>query len=366
MSLYRRGNVWWSRIELDGIAYQFSTKKTNKNEARRVEAEKRNELAKGIGTVPTLEIFSIRFVSSLPARVSKDTLKFYVAHLQPLLSFAPLAGCRLDRINAALIEDFVQHRRNHLPKPKRRKPPQPHNGPLVAKVPPANAKTISVTTINHNLRTLRRVLHLAQEWEVIARAPKVKLLKGENQREYVLADEIIEKFIQDGGPIGEIIPLLCDTGLRRGELCNLTWDAVSLPLHSIEVRKGKTAASRRKIPLTRRAERILTEALALQRLIGEDATHVFTVNGHPMTRDWLSHAFQRARKRLRLPAECVLHSTRHTFCTRLGERGADAFAIQRLAGHSSIVISQRYVHAQGPRVNTAIRLLEPEGLENAG
>jgi integrase len=147
--------------------------------------------------------------------------------------------------------------------------------------------------------------------------------------------------------------------LRRAEICALTWSAVNLPLHSIEVLKSKTKAGRRRIPLTTRAERILTEIQALQRLIEEDTPYVFTFNGHAITRDWISHAFIRARKRLELPDACVLHSTRHTFCTRLGERGADAFAIQKLAGHSSIVISQRYVHAQGPRLNTAIGLLEP-------
>src|ERR1039457_76069 len=40
----------------------------------------------------------------------------------------------------------------------------------------------------------------------------------------------------------------------------------------------------------------------------------------------------------------VLHSLRHTFGTRLGESGADAFTIMRLMGHSTVTVSQRYVH----------------------
>jgi integrase len=337
MSLYRRGDVWWSRIEFDGTVHQFSTKKRNKNEARGVESQRRNELATGVGVAPTLEVFSQRFKNSLPARVSKDTLQFYTAHMQPLLDYPAMAACPLDRINAALVENFVQHRR----------------------------KTVGTVTVNHNLRTLRRMLHLAQDWDVIARVPKLKLLTGENQREYVLTDEIIEKFAADRTRIGKIVPFLCDTGLRRSELCNLTWTAVNLPLHSIEVLKSKTKAGRRRIPLTSRAEKILTDILTVKKLIEQDlpeekkCRYVFTTLRGPMTRDWLSHSFRRARKLLGLPDACVLHSTRHTFCTRLGERGADAFAIQKLAGHSSIVISQRYVHAQGPRLNTAIGLLEP-------
>ena len=338
MSLYRRGDVWWSRIELDGTVHQFTTKKRNKNEARGVESKKRNELTASVGAVPTLETFSKRFTESLPARVSKDTLQFYTAHMQPLLDFPAMASRPLDKINAALVEDFIQHRR----------------------------KTVGTVTVNHNLRTLRRMLHLAQDWEVIARAPKLKLLTGENQREYVITDAVIEKFAAEMGRMGKIVPFLCDTGLRRAELCNLTWSAVNLPLHSIEVLKSKTKAGRRRIPLTSRAEKILNEIRTVQRLVEQDlpegkkCPYVFTTLRGPMTRDWLSHCFQRARKRLKLPNACVLHSTRHTFCTRLGERGADAFAIQKLAGHSSIVISQRYVHAQGPRLNTAIGLLEPQ------
>jgi integrase len=40
----------------------------------------------------------------------------------------------------------------------------------------------------------------------------------------------------------------------------------------------------------------------------------------------------------------VLYSLRHTFLTRLGEAGCDAWTLARIAGHSSISISARYVH----------------------
>jgi hypothetical protein len=39
--------------------------------------------------------------------------------------------------------------------------------------------------------------------------------------------------------------------------------------------------------------------------------------------------------------------------TRIGEAGADAFTIMRIAGHSSVTVSQRYVHPT------------PEGMERA-
>jgi integrase len=40
----------------------------------------------------------------------------------------------------------------------------------------------------------------------------------------------------------------------------------------------------------------------------------------------------------------VLYSLRHTFLTRLGEAGCDTWTLARIAGHSSIAMSARYVH----------------------
>jgi len=40
----------------------------------------------------------------------------------------------------------------------------------------------------------------------------------------------------------------------------------------------------------------------------------------------------------------VLYDLRHTFLTRLGQSGCDAWTLARIAGHSSIAISKRYVH----------------------
>jgi len=78
------------------------------------------------------------------------------------------------------------------------------------------------------------------------------------------------------------------------------------------------------------------------------ADHVSAVS-----RFTLSSQHERVKKALKLPDDFVLHSLRHTMLTNLAACGADAFVIQRVAGHSSIVISQKYVHPT------------PESLENA-
>ena len=44
--------------------------------------------------------------------------------------------------------------------------------------------------------------------------------------------------------------------------------------------------------------------------------------------------------------------------TRLGEAGTDPFAIMRIAGHSSVTISQRYVHPTPETLERAFQGLE--------
>ena len=47
--------------------------------------------------------------------------------------------------------------------------------------------------------------------------------------------------------------------------------------------------------------------------------------------------------------------------TRLGESGVDAFTIMRIAGHSSVVVSQRYIHPTPEAVERAFERLQLSG-----
>lgn len=53
----------------------------------------------------------------------------------------------------------------------------------------------------------------------------------------------------------------------------------------------------------------------------------------------------------------VLSSLRHTFLTRLGASGCDVWTLARIAGHSSVTISVRYVHPSEDAVLLAVERL---------
>ena len=72
----------------------------------------------------------------------------------------------------------------------------------------------------------------------------------------------------------------------------------------------------------------------------------------------LDHLHAQTRKELKFDMEFVLHSLRHTYGTRLAESGADAFTIQRLMGHSSVVVSQRYVHPSQKNLDSTVQRME--------
>ena len=59
----------------------------------------------------------------------------------------------------------------------------------------------------------------------------------------------------------------------------------------------------------------------------------------------------------------LLLPVRHTFLTRLGQSGRDVWTLARVAGHSSIAISARYVH---PSEDAVLEAMERLGGHNSG
>jgi integrase len=59
-------------------------------------------------------------------------------------------------------------------------------------------------------------------------------------------------------------------------------------------------------------------------------------DGKPLQASLLGQQQKRVHELLRLPADFVPQSLRHTLGARLGEAGADAFTITRLMGHSTV------------------------------
>lgn len=79
--------------------------------------------------------------------------------------------------------------------------------------------------------------------------------------------------------------------------------------------------------------------------------------GKPILATSLDHQHAMAREHLKMPADFVAHSLRHTMLSRLGMLGVSTFTIMEIVGHSSIAISQRYVHPSPESVEPAFAKL---------
>ena len=147
-------------------------------------------------------------------------------------------------------------------------------------------------------------------------------------------------------PLKDVVLLILDTGLRVGEAVGLQWSDVYLePIESAKygyicIRGGKTKNAKRNISLTARVRDMLlarnSKSKSEWAFLRESESAFLATS--------LNHQHIKIRQLLGLSDESVIHSLRHTMLTRLGEAGVDAFTIMKIAGHSSITVSQRYVH----------------------
>jgi len=264
----------------------------------------------------------------------QGTVEFYNDKMVSILKYQPLATARLEAIDEALIAEFVRWRRGQ----------------------------VGITAVNRALATLRRALRLAQEWRLIERVPRIRLLPGERVRDFVLSRPKEAMYLGAcPEPLFSVARFLLQTGLRVGELFRLEWEDVHLePAGNagrgyIHVRDGKSKNAKRNIPLTEDARQVLLR----QRDISQSRfVFVRTDRVSPLSRSTVDHQHETVRRTLGLPEDFVIHSFRHTMLTRLGEAGADAFTIMKMAGHSTVTVSQRYVHPTPETVERAIDRLE--------
>ncbi len=338
MSIYKRGEVYWYKFMWKGESMRESTKQGNDKVARQMEAARRTSLAKGeVGIrekreVPTLAEFGEkRFASwAKSATCSKTWLDYYRPGLRTISKYKPIASLRLDEITSERVSDFAAWRQS---------------------------QGLEVSSVNSSLQVLRRILHVAVDWGVIEKAPKIKLLPGERRREHVVVEEEEARYLSAAPkPLASIATVLADSGMRPDECYRLRWEAITWingRNGTLLVTHGKTAAARRAIPMTARVRALLQArwedaAKPSEGWIWPAPTRVGHVDRSSLKKQH--------KKALRISGvrPFVLYSLRHTFLTRLGASGCDAWTLARIAGHSSIAISARYVHPSEDNVLAAV------------
>jgi integrase len=223
----------------------------------------------------------------------------------------------------------------------------------------SDRRSLASSSFDHQAR-------LAVEWGIVPSAPKIKLLRGEHHRERVVLPEEEALYLGAAGELmTDIATVLIDSGMRPEENSRLRWESISWTnghCGTLQVTHGKTAAARRMLPLSPRVRSLLERRWeAAKKPLEGWVWACGTASGHiePST---VKKQHKRALK-LSGVRPFVLYTLRHIFLTRLGGAGCDAWTLARVAGHSSIAMSARYVHpSQDAVMNIFSRLQMPKEL----
>ncbi len=335
--LIKRGRVYSYDFQFLGRRHQGTTHHTNKEEAAKWLRAFRTNLANtGVGLVekPAAPILSVFLEGAFMDACKQQhahkpgTLKFYRDRVKVLSSYPPFRQLTIDKVGELQTQAYKESR-------------------LAAKM--------AVSSINAELRCLRKCLIFAQTCG-FGTYQKVRSLPGEKSREFVLTGELENLYLSLAPyPLKQAAVLMLDLGLRPGEVVALRKADVST--QSVNVRSGKTANATRSLPQTDRTRAVFELCFALH----PDSEWVFPgLRGH-YTCSALEQSHRRIREDNSLPEALVPHSLRHSFGTRLAESGAREWEIKSLMGHSSVRVSEKYVHVSSEHTGLAMKRLEEYG-----
>tara|TARA_Y100001938_G_scaffold9028_1_gene11064 strand:+ start:262 stop:1287 length:1026 start_codon:yes stop_codon:yes gene_type:complete len=207
-------------------------------------------------------------------------------------------------------------------------------------------------TINRKLAALSKVLTTAKHLGVIASKPRIKRVReGVNRIRWFTDDELqqmIQFCIHAGSPdFACWIRFQADTGLRCGETQGLRWEDIQGDFVVLSDTKSDTP---RGVPLTEAAK---TAIQAMRHR--KDGPFTWATDGY--RRKWWN------RVRIHMDwledKQAVMHALRHTFCSRLVQRGVQILTVKELAGHKRIEMTLRYAHLAPHNLVSAVSVLEP-------
>lgn len=209
-------------------------------------------------------------------------------------------------------------------------------------------------TINRKLAALSKLLRHAFTRGKITAMPHIDRKREPQGRERVITAAEEARILATLRLWGEreyadFAEFLLDTGCRLSEGLTLRWEAVTLPRVTFFVTKG---GKPRTIPLTPRAQAVIGRC--------DGNLH----DGPFMDiNEWrLRDCWNKLRGHLKLP-DVLIHTLRHTCCTRLVQRGFDLSRVQTWMGHRTYATTVRYRHLVTTDLDSmALGLTSPEAL----
>ncbi len=333
MGLYKRNNVWWMSLTHQGKQIRRSTETANKKLAQNVLAMVKVRIIEGKffdvlqEKNRTFDEMMERYMTEhMSKKPSRESFVYFKKNLSSFFS-----GYALAEITPNLIVQY---------KAKRYK-----NG-------------VAPSTINRELSVMKAAFNRSiKEWGWCRDNPvsKVSMEKENNKRDRWMTDEeetLLLSFSLDW--LKDIILFALHTGMRRGEILSLTWKGVDLFRKTVTVFHSKNG-EKRTIPINQTTFDLLRHKIKVRSIITDLVFHSKVCT--PINKDNLRRSFNLAIKKAGID-DFHFHDLRHTFATRLIQTGVEIYKVQKLLGHKTSAMTQRYAHHNPESLRDGVIILD--------
>ncbi len=329
MALYKRpdSKYWWMKFTFDGQLVQQSTKVANKRDAGTIESAYRTQLALGkIGIEPKREAPAFEKACDdflLWAKVKHQesvTYRRYYFACRTLKTF--FGKTKVNRIETKDVEKFITWRSCQTSRKTKEK--------------------ISRETVNREVLTLKIIFNRLIEEKVLQTSParSIKKLPENDTTFHVITKDEERRYLLACPPLlQDAATVMLETGMRCGEVYRVRRSEVNLENNYLQITKGKTKSSVRRVYLTDKARRVIESRM--NNLKGENLFPAQDVDFSAPTSS-LDHKHAKVMKELKFGFR--LYDCRHTFATRAVGQNINLVTLAAMLGHASLRMVMRYAH----------------------
>ncbi len=139
-------------------------------------------------------------------------------------------------------------------------------------------------------------------------------------------------------------------GLRISEVLHLRIEHLDFEGRTLEVHEGKGGKDRN-LPLSEKLIEPLKDWIRDRR---EGFLFISERTGRTLTPRAVQRSIKKAATRAQIARNVTPHKLRHTFATRLLNRGANLREVQDLMGHANLGTTEIYLHTETERLRGAI------------
>ena len=333
MGLVKRGEMWWMSFVYEGRQHRHSTGTSNKRLAEAILGKIRTQIVEG------------RFFEK-PKEESHTFQELMERYLTE--HAARRANRKREQYCVNNLKEFFGNPQLCHITPKQ----------IVTYKNKRFADGVKPATINRELTTLKKAFNLARrEWEWCTDNPvcRVSMERENNTRDRWLTREEEMRLLDAALPwFREVTVFALNTGMRMGEITALTWAGVDLFRRTVTIFRSKNGECRT-IPVN---ETVLSLVKHKHSNRGKNTDLVFTSQaGTALDGANIRRALSSALKRSKIQ-DFHFHDLRHTCATRMVQAGVDLYKVQRILGHKSPIMTQRYAHHYPESLRDGVEALE--------